>query len=92
MNKEKVDGKDTYVVKVSDFGLAKMKPNIQLNLRDSVSLTMAEYQGTRETLAPEVLKGAIDYNKSDIFSLGIILYWMCYAVYPRQEHLKTQQS
>jgi serine/threonine protein kinase len=60
--------------KISDFGLSKL-----LDENMSMSIT-----GTPITMAPEVLKGQNNLicDKSDIWSLGIIIYYMLFKEYP----------
>ncbi len=62
--------------KISDFGLSKLIEGSKMN---KMSLN-----GTPITMAPEILKGEenlISY-KSDIWSLGIIIYYMLFKEYP----------
>ena len=62
--------------KISDFGLSKLIVGSKMN---KMSLN-----GTPITMAPEILKGEenlISY-KSDIWSLGIIIYYMLFKEYP----------
>ena len=60
--------------KISDFGLSKL-------LDENMSMSI---NGTPITMAPEVLKGENDLicDKSDIWSLGIIIYYMLFKEYP----------
>ena len=60
--------------KISDFGLSKL-----LDENNSMSI-----YGTPITMAPEVLTGEINLicDKSDIWSLGIIIYYMLFKEYP----------
>ena len=63
-------------VKISDFGLSqecKKKKENELNL----SLV-----GTPTTMAPEVLRGERMGRKSDVYSLGMIIYYMIFREYP----------
>ena len=62
--------------KISDFGLSKL-------LNESKTNSMS-INGTPITMAPEVLKGQnnLIYSKSDIWSLGIIIYYMLFKEYP----------
>ena len=62
--------------KISDFGLSKLIEGSKMN---KMSLN-----GIPITMAPEILKGEenlISY-KSDIWSLGIIIYYMLFKEYP----------
>ena len=62
--------------KISDFGLSK--------LLDESKMNNMSINGTPITMAPEVLKGQNDLicSKSDIWSLGIIIYYMLFKEYP----------
>ena len=62
--------------KISDFGLSKLLDESKMN---SMSIN-----GTPITMAPEVLKGQNNLicDKSDIWSLGIIIYYMLFKEYP----------
>ncbi|GLE00974.1 hypothetical protein PINS_up009771 [Pythium insidiosum] len=54
-----------YTIKISDFGLARVKAQIQ---------TMTGYCGTVQWMAPEVL-GCCKYTeKADVYSFGIVLW------------------
>ena len=61
--------------KISDFGLSK--------LLDDENNSMS-FNDIPITMAPEVLKGEINLicDKSDIWSLGIIIYYMLFKEYP----------
>ena len=62
--------------KISDFGLSK--------LLDESKINNMSINGTPITMAPEVLKGQNNLicSKSDIWSLGIIIYYMLFKEYP----------
>ena len=67
---------DKMCFKISDFGLSKLFEENEMSLISST--------GTSLTMAPEVLKGENDLigYKSDIWSLGIIIYYMLFKEYP----------
>ncbi len=63
---------DKICFKISDFGISKLlDENNTLNSN-----------GTLVTMAPEVLKREIISSKSDIWSLGIIIYYLYFKEYP----------
>lgn len=59
--------KDDGTVKLADFGIAILNNAIQLTFKDSVL-------GSVHYLAPELVKGEKSSMKSDIYSLGIVMY------------------
>lgn len=60
-------------VKVLDFGLARSLPRASgVTTRDS--LASAEFTGTLPYMAPEVLQERESDTRTDIFSLGVVLY------------------
>ncbi|TMW65567.1 hypothetical protein Poli38472_008209 [Pythium oligandrum] len=62
------------MVKIADFGLAKQLPNATSMLKRSC--------GTLEYAAPELLCGKPYGLKSDIFSLGVVLYVLLFGAFP----------
>jgi NIMA (never in mitosis gene a)-related kinase 2 len=67
-------------VKVGDFGLSKIDTSAELKpfwLRQRANSEKEEFVGTPYYMAPEILAGAPHSVKSDIWSLGCILYEMC---------------
>ena len=71
INKSRID---KTCFKISDYGLSKLLDN-----NDSISSN-----GTPVTMSPEVLKGQTNLisSKSDIWSLGIIIYYLYFKEYP----------
>jgi len=73
-------------VKVLDFGLAKLRnPVSETDLTQSAIEIKTEegyLLGTLRYVAPEQLQGKAADNRSDIFSLGIVLYLLCTARHP----------
>ena len=63
---------DKICFKISDFGISKL-----LDENNSLSSN-----GSPVTMAPEVLKKEIISSKSDIWSLGIIIYYLYFKEYP----------
>ena len=59
--------KDDGTIKLADFGIAILNNSLQLTSKDSVL-------GSVHYLAPELAKGGSATMKSDIYSLGIVLY------------------
>ena len=65
-----LDKIDKCLIKLSDYGS-----------NNTINNTI-NYGGTPYTMAPEVLKGEFYSEKSDIWSLGIIIYYMIFRDYP----------
>ena len=69
-----LDRLDKCLIKLSDYGSSKF-----INLSNTITNSM---NGTPLTMAPEIIEGE-NYNmKSDIWSLGIIIYFMLNKEYP----------
>ena len=75
---------DKICFKISHFGLSKLFEGSKMSLLSS--------KGTSLTMAPEVLKGENDLigYKSDIWSLGIIIYYMLFKEYPYNGQTEIQ--
>ena len=58
-------------VKLADFGIARI-----LSQDDRMTMTGA-LVGSPSHMAPETVEGAEADERSDVFSLGTILYWLC---------------
>eukprot|EP01117_Protostelium_nocturnum_P008039 TRINITY_DN2863_c0_g1_i1.p1 TRINITY_DN2863_c0_g1~~TRINITY_DN2863_c0_g1_i1.p1 ORF type:complete len:1209 (+),score=435.43 TRINITY_DN2863_c0_g1_i1:443-4069(+) len=58
-----------YNIKICDFGLSRMNTS-------SNAQTLAEVRGTMAFCPPEIYGGAIYNSKSDIYSLGIVMWEM----------------
>ncbi len=65
-----IDGQE--VVKVVDFGIAKLFAGPQ-SAGDQLTRT-GEYVGTPRFVAPERVRGGPDDGRSDVYSLGAVLY------------------
>jgi serine/threonine-protein kinase len=65
-----------HYAKLSDFGIAQ---------RSGPSATDGEYGGTPVYMALERLRGEQDDARSDLFSLGVILYWLVTGKLPWRE-------
>jgi hypothetical protein len=74
------DGEDE-VVKVVDFGIATALGRHQAPETDRLTQT-GHYVGTPAFVAPERVAGAEDDGRSDVFSLGSVLYEMLCGVLP----------
>mmetsp|Transcript_15936 Transcript_15936/g.36764 ORF Transcript_15936/g.36764 Transcript_15936/m.36764 type:complete len:1474 (+) Transcript_15936:148-4569(+) len=92
---------DTGAVKVGDFGLSRESTDSGEGGVDAetVALTgstgydhnadITAGVGTRSYASPEQMKGGSDYDSStDIYSLGIILFELCYPMYTGMERNK----
>ena len=70
INKSKIN---KICFKISEFGLSKLlKENKENDNNYKIS----------ETISPENIKGELITSKSDIWSLGIVIYYMLYKKYP----------
>ncbi len=65
---------DKCLIKLSDYGSSKLLNNN--------SMSISSFEGTPITMAPEILKGESYSEKSDIWSLGIIIQYMLFKEYP----------
>ena len=67
------------ILKITDFGESKKMGGTQMTEEKTASL-----KGTPNYMAPEVLEGANkNYNyQSDIYSIGVIFYYMLFSTYP----------
>jgi len=63
-------------VKLADFGIARI-----LSQDDRMTMTGA-LVGSPNHMAPEIVEGAEADERSDVFSLGTILYWLCTGQFP----------
>ncbi len=64
-------GEGWHQVKVSDFGIAERRL-----AADAVDQPRTEIGGTPSYMAPEHLRGEPTDSRSDLFSLGVMLYWL----------------
>jgi serine/threonine-protein kinase len=70
-----LEGGEGSRVKITDFGLARTADDVQLT-RDGV------LAGTPEYMAPEQARGEPVDHRSDLFSLGSVLYALCTGLPP----------
>ena len=69
-------------LKVVDFGLAlELEPSVSLEDMATVTLP-GQVAGTLAYMAPEVLNGARADTRSDVFSLGVVLYELATGHHP----------
>src|SRR5438132_3680655 len=61
-------------VKVLDFGLAKSAATIEQSATDLLVSKAGTISGTAPYMSPEQIRGSTVDGRSDIFSLGIVLY------------------
>jgi serine/threonine-protein kinase len=69
--------RDSYGIerpKITDFGVAKLA-SVQIT-------TTGQMLGTPAFMPPEQFSGGPIDGRTDLFSLGVILYWMCTGEYP----------
>lgn len=69
------DADNNLLVKVIDFGLAKIKPTIG-DIDQGTLTPLGVFLGTAQYCAPELCRGLQLDSRSDIYSLGIIMYEM----------------
>mmetsp|Transcript_16744 Transcript_16744/g.37754 ORF Transcript_16744/g.37754 Transcript_16744/m.37754 type:complete len:295 (-) Transcript_16744:90-974(-) len=81
LSKPVTSGKDTPLVKVSDFGLSRMKD--QAGEADWGKMTIAA--GTCHWMAPEVFTGTNYDEKVDVYSFGMILFEIVCREIPFEE-------
>ncbi|WP_425613734.1 serine/threonine-protein kinase PknK [Anatilimnocola sp. NA78] len=73
-------------VKVLDFGLARRLPTLNPNAGAASHDTWpGAVMGTVSYMSPEQARGAPLDGASDIFSLGIVLYWLIAGEHPFQQ-------
>ena len=70
----KYESQNQITFKLTDYGLSK-----QLN---SISEKMKSKVGTFHFMSPEILKGENYDEKCDLWSLGVIIYVLCFKQYP----------
>jgi serine/threonine protein kinase len=67
--------KGDVIVKVLDFGIAKVKVDLLANLGDAALTRTGSMLGSPVYMSPEQVKGEKDADhRSDVWSLGIVLY------------------
>jgi len=70
-------------VKVLDFGLSKLRPEVETGLTgdadQDLAASSALLMGTVKYMSPEQAQGLAVDQRSDIFSLGAVLYEMVFA-------------
>lgn len=64
-------GEGLYQVKINDFGIAERRQT-----KDANDHSRTEIGGTPSYMAPEHLRGEPTDSRSDLFSLGVVLYWL----------------
>ena len=66
--------KEKYLVKLSDYKVSNIWNTLDLKLENSENSIL--------TFAPEILKGENPSSKSNLWSLGIIIYFLVFNQYP----------
>ena len=66
---------ETRRVKITDFGLARVVSDVGLTQSGQVA-------GTPQFMSPEQAQGQVVDHRSDLFSLGTVMYSMCTAISP----------
>ncbi len=78
---------DDGTVKILDFGLAKLQPLESAGSSEAATRTLTELgtmMGTVPYMSPEQVQGKAVDARTDIFSLGVMLYEMCTGQRPFQ--------
>ena len=70
------NNKTDYSVKLTDYGISK-----QLYTLSQQNNTFC---GTPYTMAPEIIKKEQYDNKCDLWSIGVVIYYLCFNEYPYQ--------
>jgi serine/threonine protein kinase len=73
------------VVKIIDFGIAKI-------IEKDSGTTMSYFQGTPQFCSPESVSGGKVSVRSDVFSLGILLYQMLSGELPDNFHVHSKRN
>jgi serine/threonine protein kinase len=63
-------------LKLMDFGLAKMESMLYISPEDLVDFTLPAASGTPEYISPEMVRGNDMDGRSDLYSVGVVLYEM----------------
>jgi serine/threonine-protein kinase len=63
-------------VKLMDFGLAKMSSMLYISPEELVNLRHPSASGTPEYISPEQIRGNDVDRRSDVYSLGVVLFEM----------------
>src|SRR5262249_25941999 len=67
-------GMPNETIKVMDFGLAKLSTSVHISLEKLKGSTRNIASGTAEYMAPEQVRGDELDNRSDLYSVGVILF------------------
>jgi serine/threonine-protein kinase len=73
-------------VKLMDFGLAKMSSMLYISPEELVNMRHPTASGTPEYISPEQIRGNEVDRRSDIYSLGVILFEMLGGRRPFEEN------
>jgi TolB-like protein/predicted Ser/Thr protein kinase len=69
-------------VRVLDFGIAKLMPGMPGATAGALTTTTGVMQGTPQYMAPELLRGEAADARTDLWSLGVVLFEMAAGALP----------
>ena len=68
------DKKSDYIVKLTDYGVSKQLATLSQENKTFI--------GTMATMAPEIIKQEPYSNKCDLWSIGVVIYLLCFKEEP----------
>jgi serine/threonine-protein kinase len=81
-----------FVVKILDFGLAKMRPNLAAARTPDTLTQSGVVLGTLAYMAPEQLRGGEVDARADVYAAGVILAEMLTGVRPCGDEAEVRED